>query len=334
MHGACVYVCSTSWPQDAGACCHLTLLLNTPPPSQRPPALQETGLDQYAIVKYAEALEVVPRTIAENSGIPATDALAALYNAHAGGAVAAGLDVETGACTLRWVGQAVCEPHSIPRPVRAVMPCSAPPPLPHTYTQAHSLLAPHPYPPGRARDLGADLGVYDLYRCGSAGRISLIHSFIHSGAATSCGHICGRVGAHLRHHWLLQAGCSMPMRAAVCPPCCHLARQFVSLPPLLPCSTKWWAIKLATEAAVTVLRIDQVRQLGGDAPRCWEGALAAACADPLSLPSYLSACLQNCADPLSLHSCLPACQIIMAKMAPAHTSLPARSPWRTCCFLI
>lgn len=29
---------------------------------------KETGLDQYAIAKFAEALEVVPRTIAENSG--------------------------------------------------------------------------------------------------------------------------------------------------------------------------------------------------------------------------------------------------------------------------
>lgn len=59
---------------------------------------QETGLDQYALVKYAEALEVVPRTIAENSGLPATDAVAALHAAHAGGQAAAGLDVETGAC--------------------------------------------------------------------------------------------------------------------------------------------------------------------------------------------------------------------------------------------
>lgn len=29
---------------------------------------KETGLDQYAIAKFADALEVVPRTIAENSG--------------------------------------------------------------------------------------------------------------------------------------------------------------------------------------------------------------------------------------------------------------------------
>lgn len=106
---------------------------------------KETGLDQYAIVKYAEALEVVPRTIAENSGLNATDAVAALYQAHASGQAAAGLDVETGS----------------------------------------------------AKDLGAE-GVYDLY------------------------------------------------------------------------STKWWALKLATEAAVTVLRIDQIimaKMAGGPKPR-------------------------------------------------------------------
>lgn len=50
-------------------------------------------------MRYAEALEVVPRTIAENSGLNATDAVAALYTAHAAGQTSAGLDVETGACS-------------------------------------------------------------------------------------------------------------------------------------------------------------------------------------------------------------------------------------------
>lgn len=106
---------------------------------------KETGLDQYAIMRYAEALEVVPRTIAENSGLPATDTIAAMYNAHASGQTNAGLDVET----------------------------------------------------GEARDLGAQ-GVYDLH------------------------------------------------------------------------ATKWWALKLATEAAVTILRIDQIimaKMAGGPKPR-------------------------------------------------------------------
>ncbi len=38
---------------------------------------KETGLDQYAIAQFADALEVVPRTIAENSGAlgPVSDAV-------------------------------------------------------------------------------------------------------------------------------------------------------------------------------------------------------------------------------------------------------------------
>lgn len=57
---------------------------------------KEKGLDQYAIVQFAESLEIIPRTIAENCGIDATDAVAALYAAHAGGQVGAGLDIQTG----------------------------------------------------------------------------------------------------------------------------------------------------------------------------------------------------------------------------------------------
>lgn len=40
------------------------------------------GLPQYAIRKYAEAFEVIPRTLAESAGLDATDVLAALYTAH------------------------------------------------------------------------------------------------------------------------------------------------------------------------------------------------------------------------------------------------------------
>ena len=98
-------------------------------------ARQESGLEQYAIAQFAAALEVrvrvphravpslaptqfaskqtynpiqpyiprparlqvVPRTIAENSGLDATAAVAALAAAHAAGQPRAGLDVETGA---------------------------------------------------------------------------------------------------------------------------------------------------------------------------------------------------------------------------------------------
>lgn len=40
------------------------------------------GLAQYAIKKYAEAFEVIPRTLAESAGLDATEVLARLYTAH------------------------------------------------------------------------------------------------------------------------------------------------------------------------------------------------------------------------------------------------------------
>lgn len=41
-----------------------------------------SGLAQYAIRKYAEAFEVIPRTLAESAGLDATEILAKLYTAH------------------------------------------------------------------------------------------------------------------------------------------------------------------------------------------------------------------------------------------------------------
>lgn len=62
---------------------------------------ESTGLDQYAMRKFAEALEVVPRMLAESVGQDATDAVTALYAAHDKGDVRAGVVVEGAA-----VGQA------------------------------------------------------------------------------------------------------------------------------------------------------------------------------------------------------------------------------------
>lgn len=45
-------------------------------------AEEDKGLDQYAIRKFAEAFEVVPRTLAENSGADATSTIHALNTAH------------------------------------------------------------------------------------------------------------------------------------------------------------------------------------------------------------------------------------------------------------
>eukprot|EP00244_Chara_vulgaris_P007946 TRINITY_DN2983_c0_g3_i1.p1 TRINITY_DN2983_c0_g3~~TRINITY_DN2983_c0_g3_i1.p1 ORF type:complete len:262 (-),score=58.38 TRINITY_DN2983_c0_g3_i1:86-823(-) len=57
---------------------------------------KETGLDQYAIEKFGDTLEVVPRTLAENAGLNATAIISALYAAHAAGNVSVGVDVEGG----------------------------------------------------------------------------------------------------------------------------------------------------------------------------------------------------------------------------------------------
>eukprot|EP00742_Colponemidia_sp_Colp-10_P000949 GILJ01001029.1.p1 GENE.GILJ01001029.1~~GILJ01001029.1.p1 ORF type:complete len:543 (-),score=112.98 GILJ01001029.1:275-1903(-) len=54
------------------------------------------GLDQYAINKFAETLEIIPRTLAENAGLSATDTLSGLYAAHHKGEKNVGIDVEAG----------------------------------------------------------------------------------------------------------------------------------------------------------------------------------------------------------------------------------------------
>jgi T-complex protein 1 subunit theta len=40
------------------------------------------GVVQYAIKKYGEAFEVIPRTLAESAGLEATETLSKLYSAH------------------------------------------------------------------------------------------------------------------------------------------------------------------------------------------------------------------------------------------------------------
>jgi len=54
------------------------------------------GIVQYAIKKYGEAFEVIPRTIAENAGLKSTDVLSNLYAAHQKGNIHDGIDVEEG----------------------------------------------------------------------------------------------------------------------------------------------------------------------------------------------------------------------------------------------
>uniref|UniRef100_A0A671RC33 T-complex protein 1 subunit theta n=1 Tax=Sinocyclocheilus anshuiensis TaxID=1608454 RepID=A0A671RC33_9TELE len=52
------------------------------------------GLEQYAIKKYAEALEVLPRALAENSGVKGNELISKLYAAHHEGNKNSGFDIE------------------------------------------------------------------------------------------------------------------------------------------------------------------------------------------------------------------------------------------------
>jgi T-complex protein 1 subunit theta len=54
------------------------------------------GLDQYAIKKFGEAFEVIPRTLAENAGASSIEAISSLYAAHQAGKTDVGVDIEEG----------------------------------------------------------------------------------------------------------------------------------------------------------------------------------------------------------------------------------------------
>ena len=60
------------------------------------------GREQLAVEKFAEALEIIPRTLAENSGLDPIDKLVELKAAHEAGNKNAGLDVYTGEIVDMW----------------------------------------------------------------------------------------------------------------------------------------------------------------------------------------------------------------------------------------
>lgn len=53
------------------------------------------GLNQYSINKFAEALEVIPRTLADNAGLDSTAVISNLYAAHAKGQKSMGVNIES-----------------------------------------------------------------------------------------------------------------------------------------------------------------------------------------------------------------------------------------------
>lgn len=52
------------------------------------------GLEQYAIKKFAEAFEALPRALAENSGVKGNELVSKLYAAHHEGNKNIGFDIE------------------------------------------------------------------------------------------------------------------------------------------------------------------------------------------------------------------------------------------------
>ncbi|CAI9579344.1 unnamed protein product [Staurois parvus] len=59
------------------------------------------GLDQYAIKKFAEALESIPRALAENSGVKANEVISKLYATHQEGNKNIGFDIEAESAAVK-----------------------------------------------------------------------------------------------------------------------------------------------------------------------------------------------------------------------------------------
>ncbi|CAH3121407.1 unnamed protein product [Pocillopora meandrina] len=59
------------------------------------------GLEQYAIKSFADSLEVIPKTLAENAGVKATEVISKLYAAHQAGDKNAGFDNESGGAAIK-----------------------------------------------------------------------------------------------------------------------------------------------------------------------------------------------------------------------------------------
>jgi chaperonin GroEL (HSP60 family) len=54
----------------------------------------QPGLEQYAVRKFATALEAFARTLAENTGVKASEVISKLYAAHEEGKKNHGFDIE------------------------------------------------------------------------------------------------------------------------------------------------------------------------------------------------------------------------------------------------
>ncbi len=60
------------------------------------------GREQLAVTAFADAIEIVPKTLAENSGLDPIDSLVSIRTAHESGGKSMGLDIKTGKATDMW----------------------------------------------------------------------------------------------------------------------------------------------------------------------------------------------------------------------------------------
>ncbi|MCB9362417.1 TCP-1/cpn60 chaperonin family protein [Candidatus Woesearchaeota archaeon] len=71
-----------------------------------------SGREQLAVLAFADSMEIIPRTLAENAGLDPIDVLTALKSAHDKGSVWAGIDVFTGKVVDAW-SHGVLEPLAV-----------------------------------------------------------------------------------------------------------------------------------------------------------------------------------------------------------------------------
>jgi len=83
--------CNDSRCLPGGGACEIELACRISQMADKTP-----GLEQYALNKYAEALEITSKTLAENAGHDPTVVVSDLYAAHKKGQVNAGMDLDTG----------------------------------------------------------------------------------------------------------------------------------------------------------------------------------------------------------------------------------------------
>jgi T-complex protein 1 subunit theta len=68
------------------------------------------GLEQYAIQKFSQSLEALPKVLAENAGMRATEVVSKLYAAHQEGNATVGIDIEgDGAAVIDTVGAGILD---------------------------------------------------------------------------------------------------------------------------------------------------------------------------------------------------------------------------------